>query len=199
MSFPAVAAIALFLFGIMVIWSVTGGLWERKAGTIDFRAIAERNIASQRQAEVTARSGQDATEPGEAERIQDYLFKGTDIPGFSVAPSVPPSERQLKERARLEAEKPLRLATQRRAIEDLRQRLGGVAKEDIVLLSWSERLWLDTALGCANPGEVLAPARLPGWMFVLSYAGDRKAFYTYNATRDGKQLRFCRRERTSTE
>jgi hypothetical protein len=43
------------------------------------------------------------------------------------------------------------------------------------------------------------PANLPGWMFVLTYAGDKHSFYIYNATRDGKQLRFCRRERNSTE
>ena len=72
-------------------------------------------------------------------------------------------------------------------------------KDDVVLLSWSERMWIDSALGCANSAEVLVGATLPGWMFVLSYAGDRTSYFVYNATITGKKQRFCRRERKSTE
>jgi len=186
-----VPVIAVFVLGIMVIWAVTGGLWQKKAPKIDFQQIYQQKIA--------AATSEVTDEPGAAERIQNYLFKGTDIPGFSVAPPVTPNERQKRERARLEAEKPLRLATQSRAIEDLRRRLGNVSQKDITLRSWSERTWMDTALGCANPGEVLAPAKLPGWMFVFGYAGDPRSFFIYNATRDGRELRFCRREKNSTE
>jgi hypothetical protein len=199
-----VPVISLFLIGILLIWAFTGGLWRKKAGSIDFRQIYRQQLSSATASSPTgsitsATTPQDAIEPGAAERIQNYLFKGTDIPGFSLPPPVQPNERQRRERARIEAEKPLRLATQARAILDLRTRLGGVAKQDISLASWSERTWLDSALGCAQPGAVVVPANLPGWMFVLTYAGDKHSFYIYNATRDGKQLRFCRRERNSTE
>ena len=185
-----IVLLALGFVVLLVVWAITGGLWERQEPTINFRQLYQDQVATERA----------TTQQGEAERIRNDLYQGT---GLSIAPSVEPSERQRQERARREAEKPLRLQMQRAAIENLRKKLGesfgDVAVEDIVLASWSERQWLDSALGCANPGEVMVPENLPGWMFILSFAGDPTSFYIYNATRDGRKLRFCRREKQTTE
>jgi hypothetical protein len=194
-----ITVISVFLIGIMLIWFITGGLWERKAGSIDFHRIYAARIAGERQRRESAMNASVATESGAADQIMDRLYGGTFIPGFSTPPPVEPTARQRQVRARRKAERPLRLATQAKAIQDLRERLGGVPKEDVVVISWSERMWLDTALGCARPDEPMVSAKIPGWMFVLSFAGDRESFYIYNASRDGRQLRFCRKERKSTE
>ena len=180
-----VPVVALFLVGILFIWAITGGLWEPVTGTLDFRKMAVDQIAGRGP----------APQAGEAERITDFLFGGW---GLSRPPPVKPNDHQLRIRAQIAAEKPMRIATQSRAIEDLRQRMGGIPAGDIVVISWSERTWLDSALGCASPGDNMVPANIPGWMFVLRAAQDQRSVFIYNADRKGL-LRFCRKERKGTE
>ena len=110
-----------------------------------------------------------------------------------------PSERQQILITQREAEKKVRLETQRGAVRDLAQRLGGVPIQDITLSSWSERMWMFNDVGCVQPGEIAVPTETPGWMFIFRYAGTPELLYIYNATRDGKKFKFCRTQSLTTE
>lgn len=131
------------------------------------------------------------SEPGDAERLTAYLYRGTNIPGWSVPPPVSATERERQIQERRERERPIREAYQQQAARDLARRLGGVPVEDITLQSWSERTWLFSGLGCNPAGAVVAPANTPGWIFVFRYAGSPGLAYTYHSDRVGKGIRYC--------
>ena len=192
-----ITVIAGLLMGVLMLWAFTGGLWERKARTLDFHRIYQAEV--QRQRSQKPESPYDATKPGQAEAIRDFLYQGTSIPGWSVAPTVAPTAHQAANQDRIAVQRPTRFATQSKAVADLAGKLGGIPPQDISLVSWSERLWLDSALGCARPGEVMVPARLNGWMFVLRAAQKPRILYIYHATQDGRHLRFCQAKQTTTE
>ncbi|MFU8895072.1 MAG: hypothetical protein ACNA8J_01665 [Gammaproteobacteria bacterium] len=53
---------------------------------------------------------------------------------------------------------------------------GGIAAEQLVVVSSSPRTWRDGSLGCPEPGQHYTQALVPGWWLVLK-AGDRELDY----------------------
>lgn len=79
--------IVLLLF--VLAWGISGGLWERKEPTLDFRKLYRQRIQRVRSAELTNAppdSPYVANQVGTAESIRNTLFGGTAIPGWSTAP-----------------------------------------------------------------------------------------------------------------
>lgn len=128
-----------------------------------------------------------ATYPGKAESIVNYLFQGTDIPGWSVAPvTKQPAPTPSQDNLEL-----IRQSTQQRITENLAQQLGNIPIENIALVSWSERTWMFSGLGCAPKTDIIVPVNaIPGWIFVFRVASNPTIHFIYHSDQKGN-FRYC--------
>ncbi len=120
-------------------------------------------------------SSAETTFPGKAESIVNYLFGST------------PSTVTNREISKTEL---IRQSTQQAVINDLATRLGKIPIQNIVVVSWSERKWLFSGLGCATPQEQLLIEPVNGWIFVLCRADDPNLYYMYHTDQSGN-YKFC--------
>lgn len=172
----------IIIFLLLAVWAATGGLWTPHRDRPVIIAALSRQPSSLQ------------SHPGTAERVSNFLFGGQNIPGFSRAPNVAPSASQRRTREAREATRKVRLLTERTAARDLQRRLGGIPKDNLTLLSWGERKWIDSKLGCAAPNDIaigVGGDGIPGWIFVYRAAAAPDTVYTYHSTRDGTALRYC--------
>lgn len=163
-------AFALFLFGFTILFSVMLMIWAATSPSVIVPP---------------ATTGDSTYYPGEAGRIEDILFEGRFIPGWSPQQTPVPTQPRSQPSNFVINQAKIYL------INALESPGTQIALDSLTVESVKPTVWLDNQLGCAYPGEMTLPDNVPGWIIAIRYPSNNR-LYIFHTNQAGSRLRMCR-------